>query len=563
VQDGFSYIEDIFQKELHSYTITNAIDDKNVLRFHIDYFRSEGKNCRTADGTITKQAVIEEILKKHNAATNNRRFNAILATASINEAIEYYGLMKSIQAKKQANDENFEPLNIACVFSPPSEGNKDVQQIQEDLPQEKADNQEEPDVKKNALKTIIADYNLQYGTNHSISEFDLYYQDVQKRIKDHKYSNKDYPRENKIDVTIVVDMLLTGFDAKYLNTLYVDKNLKYHGLIQAFSRTNRILNETKPYGNVLDFRGQKDAVDTAIARFSGEEIEQAKRIWLVDPAPTVVQKYEKAVADLSNFMTSRGLECKPHEVNNLKGDVARAEFINRFKEVQRLKTQLDQYTEIDADNQAKIDLLLPEDELRAFRGVYLETAQQLKSQRDKGSSETPPEVYQLDFEFVLFASTIIDYDYIMALIAKYSEREPSKHKITKEQLISLVASSANLIDERDNIVEYINSLDEVNGKTEKEVREGFQKFKDEKFAKELAEIAAKHELETSALQAFTDGVMFRMIFDGERLNDLFAHLELGWKARVKRELALMGDLTPFLKKLAAGREISGLKAYEE
>ena len=127
------------------------------------------------------------------------------------------------------------------MFSPPAEGNKDIQQIQEDLAQEKEDNKHEPEAKKAALKTIIEDYNVQFGTNHNINDFDLYYQDIQKRIKDHKYSNKDYPRENKIDITIVVDMLLTGFDSKYLNTLYVDKNLKYHGLIQAFSRTNRIL----------------------------------------------------------------------------------------------------------------------------------------------------------------------------------------------------------------------------------------------------------------------------------------------------------------------------------
>ena len=131
-----------------------------------------------------------------------------------------------------------------------------MQQLQEDLPQERADNEEEPNIKKEALKEIIADYNENYGTNHHINNFDLYYQDVQKRIKDQQYPNSDLVHSQKIDIIIVVDMLLTGFDSKYLNTLYVDKNLKYHGLIQAFSRTNRVLNDTKPYGNVLEFRGQ-------------------------------------------------------------------------------------------------------------------------------------------------------------------------------------------------------------------------------------------------------------------------------------------------------------------
>lgn len=196
------------------------------------------------------------------------------------------------------------PLNIACAFSPPAEGNKDVQQIQEDLTQEKANNQEAPDEKKAALKAIIADYNARYGANHDINNFDPYYQDVQKRIKDQQYPNQDYPHTQKIDIVIVVDMLLTGFDSKFLNTLYMDKNLKYHGLIQAFSRTNRILNDTKPYGNVLDFRQQQDAVDAAIKLFSGEKSDRAKEIWLVDPAPAVIVKLEKAVAVLDKFMAS-------------------------------------------------------------------------------------------------------------------------------------------------------------------------------------------------------------------------------------------------------------------
>ena len=135
----------------------------------------------------------------------------------------------------------------------------------------------------------------------------MYYQDVQKRIKDQQYSNADYPHENKIDIAIVVDMLLTGFDSKYLNTLYVDKNLKYHGLIQAFSRTNRILNPTKPYGNIIDFRGHEDEVNDAIKLFSGKEnSEKVKEIWLVDPAPIVVEKLEKAVLALEKFMESQG-----------------------------------------------------------------------------------------------------------------------------------------------------------------------------------------------------------------------------------------------------------------
>ena len=181
---SYTTTKDIFEKELHAYTITHAIDDRNVLRFHIDYFKPENdRDASRINEEQQKRAVVQTILSKHDAITNNRRYNAILATSSINDAIEYYNLFK--EAKQNcidADDSEFTPLNIACVFSPPAEGNKDVQQIQEDLPQEKEDNKKEPDKKKQALTSIIKDYNEQYGTSHDINNFDVYYQDVQQRI---------------------------------------------------------------------------------------------------------------------------------------------------------------------------------------------------------------------------------------------------------------------------------------------------------------------------------------------------------------------------------------------
>lgn len=566
---SYKTTEDIFEKELHAYTITNAIDDRNVLRFHIDYFGEkpkddEGEKKKIANPKLpSSQSVVDKILKKHDAATNQRRFNALLATGSINNAIEYYELFKKAQADKLAEDENYTPLNIACVFSPPANGNKDVQQIQEDLPQEKEDNQHAPEEKKAALKTIIADYNAQYGTNHSINEFDQYYQDIQQRIKDQKYTNQDYPRKNKVDIVIVVDMLLTGFDSKYLNTLYVDKKLKYHGLIQAFSRTNRVLNDTKPYGNILDFRYQKDKVDTAIARFSGQDKNRAKEIWLVDPAPEVIKKLDSAVENLEKFMDSQGLACTPENVNNLKGDAARSEFINRFKEVQRFKTQLDQYTDLNDEQIDCVESLISEEQLRGFRGMYLDTAQRLKAQQTKGSGDPDDPVQQLEFELVLFSSAVIDYDYIMGLIAKSTEDDkPSKHKMSRQQLIDLISSSASLMDERDDIVDYISSLPTDKSLSEKMIREGYQKFKTQKSANELAVIAESHGIAREALQGFVDNILDRMIFDGEKLNELLEPLDLSWKARTKAELALMEDLVSFLNKLAKGREIAGLDAYE-
>jgi len=571
-QASMKTTEDLFQKQLHAYTITHAIEDENVLRFHVDYFKrkeeKDKKSPKPGEG-LSKRAVIGAILDKHDAATGGRRFNALFATSSINDAIEYHALFKTMQAEREVADSDFKRLNIACVFSPPAEGDPDVKQIQEDLPQEQADNEVDPEGKKAALKAILVDYNDRYGTNHRISEFDLYYQDVQKRIKDQQWPNADYPAAQKIDITLVVDMLLTGFDSKFLNTLYVDKNLKHHGLIQAFSRTNRVLNGTKPYGNILDFRQQQEAVDAAIALFSGEKTgQQAREIWLVDKAPAVIEKLEAAVQKLDGFMKSQGLETAPKAVPNLKGDDARAAFINHFKEVQRLKTQLDQYTDLTEEHEAAIEHILPKENLIGFRGAYLDTAKRLKgrqAKRGQGGKDgggPGPKVEQLDFEFVLFASAVIDYDYIMGLISRFSQQEPGKQKMSREQLIGLIQSDAKFMNEGEDIAAFISTLKVGEGLSETAIREGYKRFKVEKAAAVLATIAAKHGLATAALQAFVDGILGRMIFDGEQLSDLMAPLDLGWKARTEAELALMAELLPLLSTRAQGREISGLSAYE-
>jgi type I restriction enzyme R subunit len=175
-------------------------------------------------------------------------------------------------------------------------------------------------------------------------------------------------------------------------------------------------------------------------------------------------------------------------------------------------------------------------------------------------------VDQIDFEFVLFASAVIDYDYIMGLIAKYSAGEMGKGRgkatMTREELIGLISADAKFMNEREAIAEYIGTLKAGEGLSEAAIRDGYTRFKAEKNAKELADIAAQHGLTTAALQAFVDGILDRMIFDGEQLTDLMAPLDLGFKARVQAELALMQDLHPLLTQRAGAREISGLSAYE-
>ena len=553
--------KDLFQQLLHNYTITHAIEDETVLRFHVDYYEEKNINDNRY-----KRKVVEEILENHNSVTGNRHFNALFATSSINDAIAYYQIFNEVQADRQKEDTDFKPLKIAAIFSPPAEGNKDVKQFQENLDQEREDNRRDPEAKKEALTTIINNYNQQYGTNNDIGNFDSYYQDIQKRIKNQRFTNKDLPGRGseKIDITIVCDMLLTGFDAKFLNTLYLDKNLRYHNLIQAFSRTNRILNRSKPFGNILDFRGQRERVDEAIKLFSGVNIERARKIWLVEEAPAVISFYKEAVTNLKKYMLSHDLEPTPEQVNNLLGDASRIQFINLFREVRRLRTQLNQYTDLSDEQKDEIEKILNQDDINAFQGSYLETIRRLKEKGTGPSGDKPhiPDEELPDFELNLFSSAEIDYDYIMHLIAGYTNMDPKKARMTRDQLIGLIRADAKFLDDGEDIIEYVNSLREGVGLDEAAIREGYDKFRAENQTREISMIADEHGILPYVLLEFVDTILDRMFFDSEQLTDLMVPLGLGWRERRKRELSLMNKLIPLLKKRVKNREIPGLNAYE-
>ena len=575
----------VFGKLLHKYTITHAINDLNVLRFHVDYFKP---NDEIPENGYDKIAIVKSILSKHDKSTANRKFNALFATSSINDAIEYYKIFKEQQRIMSETNSDYKPLNITCVFTPPLEAVQnnektlnDVRQLQEDLQQERYDNKTDQNKKKAALEEIIEDYNKQFiegyakgdekalKSGFSLQEFDIYYQDVQLRIKNQKFSNETYAHKNKLDITIVVDMLLTGFDSKYLNTLYVDKNLKYHSLIQAFSRTNRVLNDTKPQGNILDFRGLQDEVDRAVALFSGEDLKNKSTIWLVEPKEEVIRQYKEAVSNLEDFMHRQQLTLSPEDVYNICGNEAKIQFIKDFKQIQKLKTKLDQYTDITEQDEQQIEEILPSEDIIKFRVAYLDTAKAIKfeissaqNEPDNGANDFNDD--NLDFEFVLFASVIIDYDYIMELIAKWTGKE-TKQKLTKEQIINIIKSSSNFMDNSDEIIEYINSLDkdDINGKTVDEVKKDFEDFKQHKYDNEINSIASDFQLDKDRLMAFITRTLDRLILDNDQLTELFEPLELGWRERVAKEKEFMARIVPLLKRMAKGKEISGLNAWEE
>ena len=548
--------KDVFQECLHEYTIIHAINDNNVLQFNVDFYGNKSHDGKKKDKPLTKQQIVANILDNHDKLTAHRRFNALLAVPSIPDAIRYFDVFKKEQEKRLQDDPEYVPLNITAVFTPPMKNSSD-----EDLPQEEADNKEHPEENKKALGVIIDEYNKQFGTNFKVDVFDDYYKDVQQRIKDQKYPNKDYPHAKKLDVVIVVEMMLTGFDSKFLNTLYVAKDLKWHGLIQAFSRTNRILDGTKPYGNVMCYRNLKEAMDDAMVLFSGFDKSKGKEYWLVEPAEKVVEKYKKALTRLEAMMNSVGLECKPEEVINIPKGESTNNFIDTFKDVQRLALKLDQYVNISEELQETIEKAMPEDTLQQFRTAYLDLARRTGPTDRGGRTEETPEGDEPDFELSLFSSALVDYDYIMKLLAKYTDTHHDKVKITKEQLLEILAGCADLMKERDYLKAFIEEeLKEGSGMSEMEIRSKYNAFKNKRFNEQIAAIAKEYGVETSELEKFVnETVKFRRL-DEDMLRELLSHID-SWKQRKAAKEGLLVSLAPLFNLLTGGNTIEGLSAY--
>ncbi len=548
--------EDVFQMCLHEYTITHAINDNNVLRFNVQHFGNKSADGKKESKPLTKNQIVAHILDNHDKLTAQRRFNALLATPSIPDAIRYYEIFKEAQAKRAQADPDYEPLNITAVFTPPMRNISD-----EDLPQEESDNREHGDENKKALGGIISEYNAKFGTNWSVDLFDEYYKDVQQRIKDQKYPNKDYAHAKKLDIVIVVEMMLTGFDSKFLNTLYVAKDLKWHGLIQAFSRTNRILDGTKPYGNIICYRDLEKAMDDAMVLFSGmDRAEKSKEFWIVEPVEAVAEKYKEAVSQLKTVMNGMGLECKPDEVINIPQGENTNNFIDAFKDVQRLALKLDQYVDVPEELKTTIENVMPEDTLQQFRTAYIDLARR-NGPVGPGRAEETPEGEEPDFELSLFSSALVDYDYIMKLLARYADTHSERVKITKEQLLDILSGSVDLMNERDYLKAFIEEeLEKGSGVSELEIRRKYKEFKDNRLNKQINEIAQEFGIDNDALEGFVKETTKLRRLDEESLRELLSHID-SWKQRKAAKENLLKRLAPLFALLTSGNTIEGLNAY--
>lgn len=430
----------LFDECLHKYVIVDAIKDENVLRFAVEYVGKyqQKTGANTLDIAVedidTKellesparlQKITEYILTYHDQKTKNREFTAMFCVSNIETLIKYYELFKQQQTQTD------KPLKIATIFSyavneENPEANGIITEESFDIPSNANINVSNRD----KLEEYINDYNTMFTTKHSINDSQAFYnyaQDISKKV-----------RNKEIDILLVVNMFLTGFDSPQLNTLYVDKNLKFHGLIQAFSRTNRILNDKKSQGNIVCFRNLKTATDEAIALFSNKD---AKETVLVQPYEEYVTQFNEAVTELS------ALTPTVKSVDNLPDEEAQKAFVTKFRELLRLKNVLTTFADF-----AETDLTLKPQAFEDYKSKYLDIYDSVKKER---TTEKTSILDDVDFELSLIHRDEINVSYILNLLRNLSTTNPAETEKRQTEIINMMTGELQLRSKRDLITTFI------------------------------------------------------------------------------------------------------------
>ncbi|MEE9406551.1 MAG: type I restriction endonuclease subunit R [Polaribacter sp.] len=431
------------EKPLHKYVITDAIRDENVLKFSIEYINTFKRKEHILDIDVEAidekevmeaperlDAITEYIIANHNRKTHSKEFTAIMCVSNVETLIKYYQLFK-------AKDHN---LKVATIFSyQANEEDKDAlgfttsefDEVDLNVVAESKTAYTSKHTREH-LDSFIGDYNKTFGTNYSTKDtqsYYNYYNDIAKRVK-HK----------QVDILLVVNMFLTGFDSKTLNTIYVDKNLKYHGLIQAYSRTNRILNEVKSQGNVVCFRNLKKHTDDAIALFSNIE---SKDEIIIAPYEDYVKKMNDAFIQL--------LQITPtvDSVSNLKSEEDELAFAKAFRELMRTLNVLKTFTEFTFD-----DISINEQSFEDYKSKYLDLRDKVKREN---AVEKVSILNDIDFELELIHRDEINVTYILKLLAnlKNSVSVEDKEKQLKN-ILDIVAGDTQLRSKRELIEKFIN-----------------------------------------------------------------------------------------------------------
>lgn len=483
-QDGRTTV-DVFGEEAHHYLIKDAIKDGNVLGFNVDYVKTINRTYDEEDDTKVEaidtdevinapqrlENIANNILKIHDLKTANRKYNAIFTTRGVEQLVKYYDLITKINEEKNLG------LKIAAIFT----------FGQNEEAEGKAEHS------RDSLERIIKDYNKMFGTQYSTGTFDAYFKDVTKKVK-----------SNEIDLLIVVDMFLTGFDAKTLNTLYVDKRLRHHGLIQAFSRTNRVESESKPYGNIVCYQTTKKAVDDAIMLFSKTDDTDGV---LMKEMPYYVEKFRKAYYELLDYApTPDSIELGGDEIVNKK-------FVICFREMLKNLVRLNTFIEFVFSK----DLLgLDRQTFEDYRSKYLALSRERHI--DKVSI-----LKDVDFCLELIENNKINVQYILNLLKRIATDADS---VTKEKdikdLLNLVDQSTddNLRSKAELIKSFITKIAPVLD-NEIEIDDEYNKFLEEQRVKEIKEMSDYCGIPFERLEEYIEEYSFGGILDADKIkNDL-------------------------------------------
>jgi len=473
--------------------ITDAIKDENVLKFAVEYVgRYQKKGATEVDieveGIDTKELmespqrlekITDYIIDRHPVKTRNKEFTAMMCVSSVDTLIKYYELFA---AKKKAGKHK---LRIATIFSYTSnEEDKDADGILDEDSEIIGGEGGNPHTREK-LDSFISDYNAMFGTNYSTKDtqsFYNYYQDIAKKVK-----------ARKLDILLVVNMFLTGFDSKTLNTMYVDKNLRFHGLVQAYSRTNRILNEVKSQGNIVVFRNLKKRTDEAIALFSNVN---AKEDIFVPPYEEYVKLFNSVAMDLL------ALTPTVKSVKDLKDEDEELKFVKLFRELMRLRNVLESFSEFEDG-----DLTLPAQRFADYRSAYLDLYDKVKTD---GTKEKASILEDVDFELELIHKDVINVQYILKLLAQLYDADEAEQKELRKRILDNVAGDLELRSKRELIEKFIEeNLPEAGSAAE--IPDCFEVFWEKERVDAFNELVKEEQLDAEKLKQVID----RYIYTGQ------------------------------------------------
>lgn len=496
--------KDLFGDCLHKYVITDAIRDQNVLRFAIEYvgkYRQKGNTfidievedidkAEVFSDTKRLEKIVDYIIAYHDQKTFNKEYSALFAVNNIETLITYYELFK---AKKEAGEHE---LRIATIFSyGTNEADEDAQDY---LPGDTLPMAAEPRAvyksshTRDKLDAFISDYNQMYQTSFSTKDgkqFESYFKDISKRLKDREKINFN-EHADRLDLVIVVNMMLTGFDAKKVNTLYVDKNLRYHGLIQAFSRTNRILGEKKSQGNILCFRNLKNATDEAITLFSNKD---AKEEIVMPPYEAIAKKFDEALANLLQIAPT-------HEsVDDMISEEDELAFVQAFRKLMRAKNVLESYTDFDW-----ADLGMSEQAFEDYKSKYLDLYDKVRNDRQKQKTSI---LEDIDFELELIHRDEINVAYILKLLARLKQAKSAEVEQQKKTIIDLLAGEVELRSKRELIEKFIEEnlphIEDVDA-----IPDEFERYWQEQKIMALSQLCETENLDQKQFNALIESYIY-------------------------------------------------------